>query len=84
MTSDHAADHGRRPGPGIDLDACLARIGSTGERRPTAEVLRSVHRAHALGIPFEGAPRAGGRLRCPAAPGHTTAGVTPRGARLSE
>ncbi|MEU6013604.1 arylamine N-acetyltransferase [Streptomyces sp. NPDC047515] len=53
MTSDHAADQGRRPGPGLDLDAYLARIGWTGERRPTAEVLRSVHRAHALGIPFE-------------------------------
>ncbi|MEU9317626.1 arylamine N-acetyltransferase [Streptomyces sp. NPDC048295] len=36
-----------------DLDAYLARIGWAGERRPTAEVLRSVHRAHALGIPFE-------------------------------
>ncbi|MDX3236320.1 arylamine N-acetyltransferase [Streptomyces sp. ME03-5709C] len=36
-----------------DLDAYLARIGWTGERRPTAEVLRSVHRAHLLGIPFE-------------------------------
>ncbi|MFJ2583242.1 arylamine N-acetyltransferase [Streptomyces sp. NPDC087538] len=36
-----------------DLDAYLARIGWTGERRPTAGVLRSVHRAHALGIPFE-------------------------------
>ncbi|MFI2298669.1 arylamine N-acetyltransferase [Actinacidiphila glaucinigra] len=37
----------------LDLDAYLARIGWTGERRPTAEVLRSVHRAHLLGIPFE-------------------------------
>ncbi|MEU4097153.1 arylamine N-acetyltransferase [Streptomyces sp. NPDC026673] len=37
----------------LDLDAYLARIGWTGERRPTAEVLRSVHRAHMLGIPFE-------------------------------
>ncbi|MEU2127147.1 arylamine N-acetyltransferase [Streptomyces sp. NPDC018352] len=36
-----------------DLDAYLARIGWTGERRPTSDVLRSVHRAHALGIPFE-------------------------------
>ncbi|WNI22796.1 arylamine N-acetyltransferase [Streptomyces sp. ITFR-16] len=37
----------------LDLDAYLARIGWSGERRPTAAVLRSVHRAHALGIPFE-------------------------------
>ncbi|WP_329306415.1 arylamine N-acetyltransferase [Streptomyces sp. NBC_01260] len=45
MTSDH--EHV------LDLDAYLARIGWSGERRPTAAVLRSVHRAHALGIPFE-------------------------------
>lgn len=37
----------------IDLDAYLARIGWSGERRPTVDVLRSVHRAHMLGIPFE-------------------------------
>ncbi|MGW0671388.1 arylamine N-acetyltransferase family protein [Streptomyces sp. NPDC002746] len=37
----------------LDLDAYLARIGWSGERRPTAAVLRSVHRAHALSIPFE-------------------------------
>ncbi|MEU8673720.1 arylamine N-acetyltransferase [Streptomyces sp. NPDC048560] len=37
----------------LDLDAYFARIGWTGERRPTLEVLRSVHRAHMLGIPFE-------------------------------
>ncbi|MEU9091292.1 arylamine N-acetyltransferase [Streptomyces sp. NPDC048428] len=37
----------------LDLDAYLARIGWSGERRPTVAVLRSVHRAHALGIPFE-------------------------------
>nr|WSW67127.1 arylamine N-acetyltransferase [Streptomyces sp. NBC_00995] len=47
MTSDHAIGHV------LDLDAYLARIGWSGERRPTAAVLRSVHRAHALGIPFE-------------------------------
>ncbi|MFF1841308.1 arylamine N-acetyltransferase [Streptomyces sp. NPDC058232] len=45
MTTDHEST--------LDLDAYLARIGWTGERLPTAEVLRSVHRAHALGIPFE-------------------------------
>ncbi|MGW1226897.1 arylamine N-acetyltransferase family protein [Streptomyces sp. NPDC001478] len=38
---------------GLDLDAYLARIGWSGERAATAAVLRSVHRAHALGIPFE-------------------------------
>ncbi|MEU1123242.1 arylamine N-acetyltransferase [Streptomyces sp. NPDC005899] len=37
----------------LDLDAYFARIGWSGERRPTPEVLRSVHRAHVLGIPFE-------------------------------
>lgn len=37
----------------LDLDAYFARIGWSGERRPTSEVLRSVHRAHTLGIPFE-------------------------------
>ncbi|MFD8823453.1 arylamine N-acetyltransferase [Streptomyces sp. NPDC059605] len=36
-----------------DLDAYLDRIGWSGTRGPTTEVLRSVHRAHALGIPFE-------------------------------
>ena len=37
----------------LDLDAYFSRIGWSGERRPTVEVLRSVHRAHMLGIPFE-------------------------------
>ncbi|MFD0368187.1 arylamine N-acetyltransferase [Streptomyces sp. NPDC127114] len=37
----------------IDLDAYFARIGWTGERRPTRDVLTSVHRAHITGIPFE-------------------------------
>ncbi|WP_411082095.1 arylamine N-acetyltransferase family protein [Streptomyces sp. cmx-18-6] len=37
----------------LDLDAYFARIGWTGEPRPTLEVLRSLHRAHSLGIPFE-------------------------------
>ncbi|MFE9724615.1 arylamine N-acetyltransferase [Streptomyces sp. NPDC005794] len=39
----------------LDLDAYFARIGWAGstDRRPTVEVLRSVHRAHMLGIPFE-------------------------------
>lgn len=37
----------------LDLDAYVTRIGWTGELRPTVEVLRSLHRAHLLGIPFE-------------------------------
>ncbi|MEV7399314.1 arylamine N-acetyltransferase [Streptomyces sp. NPDC091267] len=37
----------------LDLDTYLARIGLRGEHRPTLAVLRSVHRAHALSIPFE-------------------------------
>ncbi|MEV5974087.1 arylamine N-acetyltransferase [Streptomyces sp. NPDC051921] len=37
----------------IDLHAYLARIGRPGEPRPTLDVLRSVHRAHMEGIPFE-------------------------------
>src|SRR5690242_6235971 len=37
----------------LDLDAYLARIGYDGVRRPTVDVLRSVHRAHATAIPFE-------------------------------
>ncbi|MFD4025114.1 arylamine N-acetyltransferase [Streptomyces sp. NPDC058576] len=37
----------------IDLDAYFARIGWAGEPRPTLEVLRSLHRAHLSGIPFE-------------------------------
>ncbi len=45
------AAYGRRMT--LDLDAYFARIGWTGEPRPTLEVLRSVLRAHLLGIPFE-------------------------------
>ncbi|MBT1100999.1 arylamine N-acetyltransferase [Streptomyces sp. Tu10] len=37
----------------LDLDAYFARIGWTGKPRPTLEVLRSLHRAHLIGIPFE-------------------------------
>ncbi|WP_432148923.1 arylamine N-acetyltransferase family protein [Streptomyces sp. bgisy029] len=37
----------------LDLDAYVARIGWTGNLRPTLEVLRSLHRAHLSGIPFE-------------------------------
>ncbi|MGW7657702.1 arylamine N-acetyltransferase, partial [Streptomyces tendae] len=39
----------------LDLDAYLARIGWTGDRRPapTVETLRAVHRAHLTSIPCE-------------------------------
>ncbi|MFI8824684.1 arylamine N-acetyltransferase [Streptomyces sp. NPDC053431] len=37
----------------IDLHSYLARIGLPGQTRPTLDVLRSVHRAHMEGIPFE-------------------------------
>ncbi|MFI6848195.1 arylamine N-acetyltransferase [Kitasatospora sp. NBC_00085] len=37
----------------FDLDSYLRRIGWTGEPRTDAATLRSVHRAHAMGIPFE-------------------------------
>ncbi len=43
------------PRTDLDLDAYLARIGWTGDRRPapTVETLRAVHRAHLTSIPFE-------------------------------
>jgi N-hydroxyarylamine O-acetyltransferase len=37
----------------FDLDAYLARIGYDGERTPTVETLRDIHRRHAEAIPFE-------------------------------
>lgn len=37
----------------LDLDAYLDRIGYHGERAPTLEVLRALHRAHVTSIPFE-------------------------------
>ncbi len=37
----------------FDLDAYLARIGHAGDRRPTLDVLRALHLAHARAIPFE-------------------------------
>ena len=36
----------------LDLDAYLRRIGYTGARRPTYEVLEAVHLGHASHIPF--------------------------------
>ena len=40
-------------GDELDLDAYLTRIGFDGERRPTAETLAALHRAHTTSIPFE-------------------------------
>ncbi|RDI49742.1 arylamine N-acetyltransferase family protein [Nocardia mexicana] len=40
-------------GDKLDLDAYLARIGFTGERRPTLETLRQLQYAHTTSIPFE-------------------------------
>ncbi|MFI0785127.1 arylamine N-acetyltransferase [Streptomyces lydicus] len=40
-------------GEQLDLDAYLARIGYTGDRRPTAETLRGLHAAHSASIAFE-------------------------------
>ncbi|MFJ9951923.1 arylamine N-acetyltransferase [Kitasatospora sp. NPDC091207] len=37
----------------VDLEKYFARIGWEGEPAPTVENLRSLHRAHVLGIPFE-------------------------------
>ena len=37
----------------MDVDAYLARIGYTGAREPTADVLAALHRAHMLAVPFE-------------------------------
>ncbi|MFE1774306.1 arylamine N-acetyltransferase [Streptomyces sp. NPDC059008] len=45
--------HSSTGSPRLDLDAYLARIGWSGKREASAEVLRSVHRAHVCGIPFE-------------------------------
>ncbi|AOP50536.1 arylamine N-acetyltransferase family protein [Streptomyces lydicus] len=40
-------------GEQLDLDAYLARIGYSGDRRPTAETLRGLHAAHSASIAFE-------------------------------
>ena len=37
----------------MNVPAYLARIGYTGPVTPTAEVLRTLHRAHMLSVPFE-------------------------------
>lgn len=38
---------------GMDLDAYLSRIGYTGPRSPTLDVLRGIVLAHACAVPFE-------------------------------
>src|ERR1700732_3402975 len=59
MTSDKREDSvGRRQthhssAGAIDLNAYLGRVGYTGDRRPTASMLRELHLAHATHIPFE-------------------------------
>ncbi|NQV20635.1 MAG: arylamine N-acetyltransferase [Rhodospirillales bacterium] len=40
-------------GNGLDLDAYMARIGYSGPRTPTAQVLRDLHTAQVFSIPFE-------------------------------
>jgi N-hydroxyarylamine O-acetyltransferase len=42
-----------RPEPALDLDAYLARVGYSGEPRPAAPGLESLHLAHATHVPFE-------------------------------
>ena len=37
----------------LDLDAYFTRIGFTGDRQPTLDVLNALHLAHATHIPFE-------------------------------
>ncbi|WP_318208155.1 MULTISPECIES: arylamine N-acetyltransferase family protein [unclassified Streptomyces] len=51
MTSHDETPQDSAPRP--DIDAYLARTGWTGERRADAATLRSLHRAHLYGIPFE-------------------------------
>lgn len=37
----------------LDVDAYLKRIGHQGDRLPTVDTLRALHRGHVLSIPFE-------------------------------
>lgn len=37
----------------VDVDAYLRRIGYQGPLAPSAELLRSLHRAHMFSVPFE-------------------------------
>ncbi|HJQ99061.1 MAG TPA: arylamine N-acetyltransferase [Candidatus Polarisedimenticolaceae bacterium] len=47
--------------PAVDVGAYLERIGYRGGTKPTAEVLKSIHRAHLLTVPFENLDIALGR-----------------------
>jgi len=38
----------------LDLDAYFDRIGYAGDRAPTLETLKAIHRLHPMAIPFEG------------------------------
>ncbi|MBB6170555.1 N-hydroxyarylamine O-acetyltransferase [Nocardiopsis mwathae] len=40
-------------GDALDLDAYLARVGYDGDRGPTLDTLRALHRAHLAAFPFE-------------------------------
>ncbi|OEJ44845.1 acetyltransferase [Streptomyces agglomeratus] len=40
-------------GDALDLDAYLAHVGYEGDRSPTLETLRALHRAHVLGVRWE-------------------------------
>ncbi|GAA2456641.1 arylamine N-acetyltransferase family protein [Streptomyces macrosporus] len=53
MTERGGETDRRWEGDLLDLDAYLARIGHTGDRSPTLETLRALHRAHVLAVPFE-------------------------------
>ncbi|MFC0600477.1 arylamine N-acetyltransferase family protein [Streptomyces palmae] len=53
MAHDTASAARTAVAPQLDLDAYLARISWSGERRADADTLRSLHRAHLRGIPFE-------------------------------
>lgn len=49
------------PAPSLDLDAYLKRIGYSGPRAPTLEVLRTLHFQHAQAIAFENLNPVSGR-----------------------
>lgn len=55
----NAATTGRLPA--VHADAYLARIGYDGPRTPDAVVLRGLHRAHMLAVPFENLDIGAGR-----------------------
>lgn len=45
--------HGDPPSIGVNVDAALERLRYSGSREPTAETLRSLHRAFLEAVPFE-------------------------------